>query len=143
MISFRPLRRWLADRAALLPGSPPEVRFPDPDVGVDSLAARARAQQEAAGRLGVFHQFRFTDRLNESGITFVHRAVDDVRKNYRPVHYDHGNGIAAADVDGDGRHDIYFVNQVGGNELWKNLGGGSVPEHHARRGRRPCRSASA
>ena len=29
-----------------------------------------------------------------------------------------------ADVDGDGLYDIYFVNQVGGNELWRNLGGG-------------------
>jgi len=29
-----------------------------------------------------------------------------------------------ADVDGDGLYDIYFVNQVGGNELWKNLGNG-------------------
>jgi enediyne biosynthesis protein E4 len=119
------LRRWLLIALLSLPGSPPEVRFPDPDVGVDSLAAMGKAQREAAGRLGVFHQFHFTDRLKESGITFVHRAVDDVRKNYRPVHYDHGNGIAAADVDGDGRHDIYFVNQVGGSELWKNLGGGA------------------
>jgi hypothetical protein len=41
-----------------------------------------------------------------------------------PVHYDHGNGIAVADIDGDGLYDIYFVNQVGGNELWKNLGDG-------------------
>ena len=32
--------------------------------------------------------------------------------------------LAVADVDGDGLYDIYFVNQVGGNELWKNLGGG-------------------
>jgi hypothetical protein len=118
------LRRWLLIALLSLTGSPAEVRFPDPDVGVDSLAALGKAQREAAGRLGVFHQFRFTDRLPESGITFVHRAVDDVRKSYRPVHYDHGNGIAAADVDGDGRHDVYFVNQVGGSELWKNLGGG-------------------
>ena len=35
-----------------------------------------------------------------------------------------GPGIAIADVDGDGRLDIYFVNQVGGNQLWRNLGGG-------------------
>jgi hypothetical protein len=27
-------------------------------------------------------------------------------------------------VDGDGLYDILFLNQVGGNELWKNLGGG-------------------
>ncbi|MGH9367688.1 MAG: CRTAC1 family protein, partial [Thermoanaerobaculia bacterium] len=43
---------------------------------------------------------------------------------YKAVHYDHGNGLAAADVDGDGRVDLYFVNQLGGSELWKNLGGG-------------------
>jgi len=104
--------------------SAPQVRFPDPDIGVDTLAARSKAQLEAVGQFKVFHQFRFTDRLKESGITFVHRAVDDVRKHYRPVHYDHGNGIAAADVDADSRDDIYFVNQVGGNELWRNLGGG-------------------
>ena len=32
--------------------------------------------------------------------------------------------FAWGDVDGDGLYDIYFVNQVGGNELWKNLGNG-------------------
>jgi hypothetical protein len=40
------------------------------------------------------------------------------------AHYDHGNGIAVADVDGDQLLDVYFVNQVGGSQLWKNLGGG-------------------
>jgi len=29
-----------------------------------------------------------------------------------------------ADVDGDGLLDIYFVSQLGGNQLWKNAGGG-------------------
>src|SRR5687767_3483808 len=90
-----------------------QVRFPDPDIGVSTLAARAKAQQETVSQFKVFHEFRFTDRLKESGITFAHKAVDDVKKHYRPVHYDHGNGIAAADVDGDARDDIYFVNQIG------------------------------
>ena len=40
------------------------------------------------------------------------------------MHYDHGNGVAVADVDGDGLDDLYFVTQVGANELWRNLGGG-------------------
>ena len=48
-----------------------------------------------------------------------------------------GNGLAIADVDGDGRHDIYFVSQAGGNELWREPGRRQVPERHgAGRGRR-------
>src|ERR1700676_1740507 len=101
-----------------------QVRYPDPDVGVDSLAARARAQQQTADQFKVFHQFHFIDKLKESGITFVQQVVDDAAIDYKQVHYDHGTGIAVADVDGDGLYDIYFVNQVGGNDLWKNLGGG-------------------
>jgi len=101
-----------------------EVRTPNPDVGVDTLAARRTAQIASAGGIHVFHDFQFTDRLADSGITFVHRIVEDAGKHYKAVHYDHGTGIAVADVDGDGLPDIYFVNQVGGSELWRNLGGG-------------------
>lgn len=104
--------------------SVPEVRYPDPDIGVDSLAAREKAQLDTADQFKVFYRFHFRDQLKESGITFVHHMVDDGGIDYKPVHYDHGTGIAVADVDGDGLYDIYFVNQVGGNELWKNLGGG-------------------
>ena len=104
--------------------SVPQIRYPDPDIGVDSLPARKKAQMETVNQFKVFYKFQFTDKVKESGITFVQHAVEDVARNYMPVHYDHGNGIAVADVDGDGLYDIYFVNQVGGNELWKNLGGG-------------------
>src|SRR5688572_8655786 len=40
------------------------------------------------------------------------------------VHYDHGTGIAVADVDGDSHLDVYFVNQLGGNQLYHNRGNG-------------------
>ena len=110
--------------AGVWSGSAPQVRYPDPDVGIDSLAARAKAQEQTANQFKVFYQFHFTDKVKESGITFVNHVVDDAAIDYKPVHYDHGSGIAVADVDNDGLYDIYFVNQVGGNELWKNLGGG-------------------
>ena len=75
-----------------------------------------------AARSQVLHDFRFTDRREASGITFQNRAVDDAGKAYKLVHYDHGSGLCAADVDGDGLPDLYFVTQLGTNELWKNLG---------------------
>jgi len=82
------------------------------------------AQIAAATNIGVFHDFTFTDSLASSGITFRGHIVDDAASTYKAVHYDHGSGIAVADVDGDGRLDIYFVSQAGGNQLWKNAGGG-------------------
>ena len=101
----------------------PQVRYPAEDPSA-SLAARQRVQEQTASQFRVFHQFRFEDRLPASGITFVNHIVDDAASDYKPAHYDHGTGIAVADVDGDGLYDIYFLSQTGGNELWKNLGGG-------------------
>jgi hypothetical protein len=97
---------------------------PDQDPGVTTLDGRKRAQTERLAASTVFHGFRFEDRLPGSGIGFRHQIVDDAGYDYKPVHYDHGNGIAVADVDGDGRLDLYFTTQLGRNELWRNLGGG-------------------
>jgi enediyne biosynthesis protein E4 len=102
----------------------PQVRYPRVDVGLDTLPARIKAQQDTVQQFKVFYGFKFTDKLKESGITFAHHSVPESGIDYMRVHYDHGTGIAVADVDGDGLYDIYFVNQVGGNELWKNLGDG-------------------
>jgi enediyne biosynthesis protein E4 len=101
------------------------VRFVPEDLQDTSWLERLRAAQvKAAAGTTVFHDFHLTDRVAESGISFRHGIVDDAGRTYKAAHYDHGNGIAVADVDGDGRLDIYFVNQVGGNELWRNMGGG-------------------
>ena len=92
--------------------SPPETEY-----------RRAR-QLETRDSFGVFHDFQFSDLIEESGIRFLHRCADDSGKYWKPVHYDHGNGIAIADVDGDGLQDIYFVNQIGSNELYRAVGKG-------------------
>src|SRR5512143_1455940 len=88
------------------------------------LIERARQETELAARSPVAHDFRFTDRRFASGITFENRVVDDAGKAYKLAHYDHGSGLCAADVDGDGLPDLYFTTQLGSNELWKNQGDG-------------------
>ncbi|HSK79331.1 MAG TPA: CRTAC1 family protein [Thermoanaerobaculia bacterium] len=114
-----------APQAAQAPGASGQVlEVPPKDVGVETFAARAEAQRATANQFRVPIDFRFTDRREASGITFSHQIVDDAGKTYKAAHYDHGNGVAAADVDGDGLVDLFFTSQVGGNELWKNLGGG-------------------
>jgi hypothetical protein len=89
-----------------------------------ALMANAARQRADAVSWKVFHGFRFQDRLPESGIMFRQVPVDDGARDYKAVHYDHGTAIAAADVDGDGRPDLFFANQRGGNQLWRNVGGG-------------------
>jgi hypothetical protein len=99
------------------------VQYPAEDTNA-LLAARKQRQMKTVDQFKVFYQFQFADKLKQSGITFVNHIVDDAGKDYHMAHYDHGNGIAVADVDGDGLYDIYFLSQTGGDELWKNLGGG-------------------
>jgi len=100
------------------------VAIPPQIVSPDWLEARAARQHAAAKEWTVRHDFRFTDRQPQSGIDFRHHVVDDAGRTYKAVHYDHGNGLAVADVDGDGRLDIFFSNQVGSNRLYRNTGEG-------------------
>jgi enediyne biosynthesis protein E4 len=118
-IAQTPARTGAPDSAAST-----QIRNPDPDIGENSLTARKQAQLETVNNFKVFYQFQFTDKVKESGITFVQHAVEEATRHYMANHYDHGNGVPVADVDGDGLYDIYFVNQAGGNQLWKNLGAG-------------------
>lgn len=101
-------------------------RLPQPAEVVTTpwLEPRRQEQLRGAKAIKAFHEFRFEDRGIESGITFRNKIVDDAGRLYEAAHYDHGNGLAAADVDGDGLTDLYFLTQAGPNELWKNLGHG-------------------
>ncbi len=112
----------LAEPAPKAVGVPPDV------FDTSWLEARAAKQIAAARSWKVVHDFRFRDRRLSSGIRFVNRVVDDCGKRYKAVHYDHGNGVAVADVDGDGLLDIYFSNQVGSNQLWRNRGDGTFED---------------
>jgi enediyne biosynthesis protein E4 len=115
--------------SAQLPPRDPATRLVPDDLDDPSWLERFRvAQIKAMDGVAAFHDFQFTDRVKESGITFRHRIVDDAGKTYKAAHYDHGNGLAMADVDGDGLSDLYFANQVGGNQLWKNTGGGTFQD---------------
>jgi len=92
------------------------------------LLTRARLQTAGAATTVARHDFTFTDRREASGIRFVHRIVDDAGRRYKPVHYDHGTAVAAADVDGDGHVDLFFVTQLGRSELWRGHGDGTFED---------------
>jgi len=87
------------------------------------MADRARQQRALAKKSSVAHDFRFTDAIGATGITFVNQIVDDAGRTYKAVHYDHGMGVCAADVDRDGLTDLLILTQLGENQLWKNDGG--------------------
>ena len=109
-------------------------------------SVRRQAQLATLDQFEIFWDFRFEDRQPQSGIRFVHQITDDSGKLYKPNHYDHGNGVVVADVDGDDLYDIYFVNQLGTNALYKNLGDGKFRDITATAGialgDRVCATAS-
>ncbi|MBI1918217.1 MAG: CRTAC1 family protein [Planctomycetes bacterium] len=63
----------------------------------------------------------FHEDAEGAGITFRMTFLSTEQgENFRVNLYDHGCGIAIADFDGDGHDDIYFVNQLGRNALYRN-----------------------
>jgi len=94
----------------------------------DWLLPRQKAQLATVDQFNVFHDFSFTDSVAESGITFMPQIVDEQRWRIHINHYDHAYGVSIADVDRDGRYDIYFLTQAGSNQLWRNVGGGKFED---------------
>lgn len=97
----------------------------------DSKTASHLAKWKARQMESVFDvnvNFSYKDVLVDSKIRFKHLPVPDITKDIKISHYDHGTGISVADVDNDGLEDIYFVNNFGKNELWRNLGGGKFED---------------
>lgn len=115
-------------------GATAQTPSPEHRYAVKQLDGRKKIQEAQVQRYQAYRGFRFIDRVAESGITFEYRAVDDAGRDYKPAHYDHGSGLAAADVDGDGLVDLYFCTQLGSNQLWRNRGGGRFEDITAQAG---------
>jgi hypothetical protein len=65
----------------------------------------------------------------EAGITFhMDFLPGEQGENFKVNLYDHGCGVAVADFDGDGFDDVYFVNQLGKNALYRNKGDGTFED---------------
>ncbi len=90
----------------------------------DWLPGHVATQRSSVEASPVRADFRLTDALPESGITWRHRTTPDGAIAFKANHYDHGNGVSTADIDGDGLQDLYFITQIGSNALYRNVGDG-------------------
>jgi len=68
----------------------------------------------------------FQESAASSGIDFtMHFLPSEQGEHFKINLYDHGCGVAVGDYDGDGYEDIYFLNQLGRNALYRNKGDGT------------------
>jgi len=71
----------------------------------------------------------FRDIAAESGINFHMSFLPGEQGEFFKINlYDHGSGVAIGDFDGDGNDDIYFLNQLGANALYRNKGDGTFED---------------
>ncbi len=77
----------------------------------------------------------FEERAAASGIDFEMEFLElEQGRNFKINLYDHGAGVAVADYDGDGHDDIFFLNQLGSNGLFRNRGDGTFENTTERAG---------
>src|SRR5687768_12217498 len=68
----------------------------------------------------------FQDIAKSAGLDFKMRFLPNEQgETYKVNIYDHGCGLAVGDYDGDGHDDVYFLNQMGENALYRNRGDGT------------------
>lgn len=71
----------------------------------------------------------FEERASAAGIDFrMNFLPNEQGEKFKINLYDHGCGVAVGDCDGDGKEDIYFVNQLGKNALYRNRGDGTFED---------------
>lgn len=122
--------------AAARAGRPPR---PSAAVALALLAGLAGCGEQAPARSPerrpTLGGMRFEERAEASGLRF-HCAFlpGEQGETFRMNLYDHGAGLAVADVDGDGDDDVYVCSQQGGNGLFLNDGTGRFTDVTARAG---------
>ena len=75
------------------------------------------------------HAVAFEDIAAAGGVRFrMDYLPGEQGANFKINLYDHGSGVALGDIDGDGDDDIYFLNQMGANALYRNDGDGTFED---------------
>ena len=81
---------------------------------------------------GMRYGFRLTESANQAGIDFVHQApsLDAKLAHIMPQVASMGAAVSIADVDADGRPDLYVTNSAEGskNRLYRNRGDGTFED---------------
>jgi len=71
----------------------------------------------------------FEELAERSGIRFrMDFLPGEQGPHFKINFYDRGCGVAASDIDGDGDDDLYFLNQLGKNALYRNNGDGTFTD---------------
>src|SRR5205823_2455986 len=71
----------------------------------------------------------FRDEARTAGIDFhMNFLPGEQGEKFKINLYDHGCGVAVGDFDGDGHDDVYLVNQLGPNKLYRNKGDGTFED---------------
>ncbi len=104
-------------------------------VGIGLYFWHQRADDPSADEPARDHPPGFRDVAREAGITFRMAFLPEEQgEKFKINLYDHGSGVAVGDFDGDGHDDVYFVNQLGPNALYRNRGDGTFEDVTARAG---------
>jgi hypothetical protein len=71
----------------------------------------------------------FRESARQAGIDFhMNFLPAEQGENFKVNLYDHGCGAVVGDYDGDGHEDVYLLNQLGRNALYRNKGDGTFED---------------